>query len=191
MNKFFTFFMGFGIIFITLTKPLDAQPFSEIELMASYGTLYQYEDNYNDRLAISDGLSIALRTPYYIGYLGFNLDYFSYKSKSEKIYDYTSLNSSLGLFKKIKLLNLVSINMGLSVGIQNLLYDKEPGERAVESELFYSLQVEPSLDLKRFSIVLDTNVSRVYSYHRQTILFIGVGLKTSFRLSKRIQQIIF
>ena len=204
-NNFFNFFlMGFScdnkkifqiwtlflVIGLGNVQALRAQPFSEIELVASYGALSQYEDNYNQRLSVSDGISFAVRTPYYIGYLGFNLDYFNYNRKNENFYDFTSIHASLGLFNKINFTKYLSLNIGLSSGIQNLIYDGLEDKRTSESELFYALEVEPSLNFKGFSVVLDSNVRRVYSYHRQTILFIGLGLKTSFMLSKRVQKVI-
>lgn len=163
-----------------------AQPFSKLEIGLSGSYTSQESKIYSERWNLTSAKSFQVRTPFYIGVAGVNIDVFDYIAKKDPAADFSSINFSSYLSVKIIEYKNFSTISGLLVGIQKTKAEESGFEfNPEERELFFGINIEPQIRISNLILFGDIQYRKVFNFYRQNILLVGLGARFRLPLSQK------
>lgn len=185
------FIKSLSIVLLLLSETLYSQPFSSIEASFNFSNPLLLDDHYANKWSASDAYFLSLQTPYYQGILEARIQIYDYISKSDAYADFKSINVLLSNNYSLNLINSFNISLGIGTGIQRLSasFTEFRGEKS-ETEFLIFTKAEPVLEFQPFSVYTSLEYRKVFHLNRQNIVFIGIGIRKSFKLPEAIVEFI-
>jgi hypothetical protein len=183
--------LNFSIIALFVHQDLSAQPFSSIEIGASLSSVTIFDKSYSKRWKILPAKSLKVRTPFYIGIIGANIDLFEYQAKNSQVSDFTSINFSSYLGLNVLKFKSFSASTGVIVGIQKIETDSPEFDfNSEERELYFAFSLEPKVQINRIILFGDFQYRKIFNYYRQHLLTVGTGIRINLSVSKKVRDFV-